>query len=115
VISTRPIQADENIIKRVTAVEGQTVNVYKPGSLAPVQIQVRWQHGSTAVHRVVTCHHLYVTSSAAAPMPTTLAATAAQCCGVCCSALCDVTVPCALWYAVQCAVLCAVLSCAAAH
>jgi hypothetical protein len=41
VISTRPVQADENIIKRVTAVEGQTVNLYKPGSIAPVQIQVR--------------------------------------------------------------------------
>uniref|UniRef100_A0A383VE91 Peptidase S26 domain-containing protein n=1 Tax=Tetradesmus obliquus TaxID=3088 RepID=A0A383VE91_TETOB len=40
VISTRPIQADENIIKRVTAVQGQTVNVDKAGSIAPVQIQV---------------------------------------------------------------------------
>eukprot|EP00775_Hariotina_reticulata_P001201 gene1200-1539_t len=40
VICTRPIQADENIIKRVTAVEGQQVNVFRPGQLTPVQVKV---------------------------------------------------------------------------
>eukprot|EP00879_Flechtneria_rotunda_P012745 GHRR01013309.1.p1 GENE.GHRR01013309.1~~GHRR01013309.1.p1 ORF type:complete len:156 (+),score=33.31 GHRR01013309.1:197-664(+) len=40
VISIRPIQADENIIKRVTAVQGQTVNVFRPGQLPPTQVKV---------------------------------------------------------------------------
>eukprot|EP00879_Flechtneria_rotunda_P029063 GHRR01031325.1.p1 GENE.GHRR01031325.1~~GHRR01031325.1.p1 ORF type:complete len:175 (+),score=33.41 GHRR01031325.1:197-721(+) len=45
VISIRPIQADENIIKRVTAVQGQTVNVFRPGQLPPTQVKVsHWMY-----------------------------------------------------------------------
>jgi hypothetical protein len=49
VICTRPIQADENIIKRVTAVEGQQVNVFRPGQLAPVQVKVGQPHSAAAI------------------------------------------------------------------
>jgi hypothetical protein len=40
VISSRPIAPSENIIKRVTATEGQEVRVYKRGELAPLIIKV---------------------------------------------------------------------------
>jgi hypothetical protein len=41
VISSRPINPNENIIKRVTAVQGQEVKVYKRGTVAPLVITVR--------------------------------------------------------------------------
>eukprot|EP00878_Enallax_costatus_P006487 GHUV01006801.1.p1 GENE.GHUV01006801.1~~GHUV01006801.1.p1 ORF type:complete len:156 (+),score=26.43 GHUV01006801.1:745-1212(+) len=40
IISTRPIAADENIIKRITAMEGQTVVFFKPGDPSPVPVKV---------------------------------------------------------------------------
>lgn len=40
VISTRPIAADENIIKRITAMEGETVVFFRPGDPTPVPVKV---------------------------------------------------------------------------
>jgi hypothetical protein len=41
VIALRPINAEERVIKRVTAVAGDTVTVYARGSAAPTRIEVR--------------------------------------------------------------------------
>lgn len=39
-ISSRPINPHENIIKRVTAVQGQEVKLYKRGDVAPLVVRV---------------------------------------------------------------------------
>jgi hypothetical protein len=41
VVSTRPIAPSERIIKRVTATEGQQVQVFSRGELAPLVVKVR--------------------------------------------------------------------------
>lgn len=49
VICTHPVKVHENIIKRVTAVSGDTVSVFAPGSYLPTQIQVHTVLLSSAV------------------------------------------------------------------
>jgi hypothetical protein len=44
VICIRPVNARESVIKRVTAVEGQTVSLYSRGSTAPTRLQVGARH-----------------------------------------------------------------------
>ncbi|KIZ02486.1 inner membrane protease subunit 1 [Monoraphidium neglectum] len=44
VICIRPVNARESVIKRVTAVEGQTVSLYSRGSTAPTRLQVPTGH-----------------------------------------------------------------------
>jgi hypothetical protein len=40
IISSRPINPHENIIKRVTALQGQEVKVYRRGEVAPLVVKV---------------------------------------------------------------------------
>lgn len=40
IISTRPVNPRERIIKRVTALQGQQVNVYQRGVVAPLVVTV---------------------------------------------------------------------------
>lgn len=40
VIASRPIAPNENIIKRVTALQGQEVKVYRRGDLSPLVVRV---------------------------------------------------------------------------
>lgn len=62
VISTRPIAADENVIKRITAIAGQTVVFFKPGETAPVPVKVGArsnQQGEEREHSIgslLACH-----------------------------------------------------------